>query len=138
MRVVIDTNCLISCIGRKSIYRNVFDAFLENRFTLIVNNEIHLEYEEQFYSFWGQDVTENLFGLFETSENFEQIQISYRFQLVQKDKDDNKFVDTYIAARADFLISNDASITVLRNNNFPPLNIMNLKEFSDYLKEIKY
>ena len=44
MKVVIDTNCLLSCIGKKSLYRNVFDAFLQKRFTLIVNNEIHLEY----------------------------------------------------------------------------------------------
>lgn len=56
MKVVIDTNCLLSCIGKKSLYRNVFDAFLQKRFTLIVNNEIHLEYEEQFDRFWGLDL----------------------------------------------------------------------------------
>ncbi len=51
MKVVIDTNCLLSCIGKKSIYRNVFDAFLENKFILCANSEIHLEYEEIFYRF---------------------------------------------------------------------------------------
>ena len=73
-------------------------------------------------------------GLFETSDNFERVQISFRFELVEKDKDDNKFVDTYIAANADFLVSNDSSITRLKNNIFPPLTILTLKEFSEFLK----
>lgn len=135
MKVVIDTNCLLSCIGKKSTYRNVFDAFLQSRYTLCVNTEIHLEYEEMFNRFWGLEVTQNLLALFEMSDNFEQVQISFRFDLIEKDKDDNKFVDTYIASNADFLVSNDSSITILKNNDFPPLTILTLKEFSDFLKE---
>lgn len=67
------------------------------------------------------------------SENFEKVEISFKFELIEKDKDDNKFVDTYIVANADFLVSNDSSITQLKNNSFPPLNILTLKEFSDFL-----
>lgn len=137
MKVVIDTNCLLSCIGKKSLYRNIFDAFLENRFTLCVNNEIQLEYEEIFNRFWGKEVTYNLLGLFEMSDNFEQIQISFRFGLIEKDKDDNKFIDTYIAANADFLVSNDSSIIQLKNNSFPPLNILTIKDFSNLLLTIR-
>jgi putative PIN family toxin of toxin-antitoxin system len=137
MKVVIDTNCLLSCIGKKSPYRNIFDAFLENRFTLCANNEIQLEYEEIFNRFWGKEVTYNLLGLFEVSDNFEQIQISFRFGLIEKDKDDNKFIDTYIAANADFLVSNDSSIIQLKNNSFPPLNILTIKEFSNLLLNTK-
>lgn len=130
MKIVIDTNCLLSCIGKKSPYRNVFDAFLENKFIVCVNNEIVLEYEEAFHRFWGSDVTNNLFGLFESSDNFQQVIVSYNWDLIDKDKDDNKFVDTYVAANADILISNDNSIMSLKNNSFPPLNILSLSEFS--------
>ncbi len=31
MKVVLDTNCFISCIGKKSPYRNVFDAFFAKK-----------------------------------------------------------------------------------------------------------
>lgn len=134
MKVVIDTNCLISCIGKKSSYRNVFDAFLENTITFCANHEIVLEYEEIFARFWGEDVANNLLGLFEVSDNFEQVQVFYNFKLVEKDKDDNKFVDTYIAASAAYLISNDAAILSLRKNNFPPLQILTLQEFSQLLQ----
>lgn len=135
MKVVIDTNCLLSCIGKKSHYRNVFDAFLENRFIIYVNNEIILEYEEIFERFWGTQVTNNLLGLFESSDNFQQVIVNYNWELVNKDRDDNKFVDTYIAANADLLVSNDSSINALKNNSFPPLTIIKLKEFSALLKK---
>lgn len=134
MKIVIDTNCLLSCIGKKSPFRNVFNAFIENKFTICVNNEIILEYEEIFERFWGTDVTNNLLGLFESSDNFEQVIVNYNWELISKDKDDNKFVDTYIAANADLLVSNNNSITSLKNNSFPPLNIMKLEEFSDFLR----
>jgi putative PIN family toxin of toxin-antitoxin system len=133
MKIVIDTNCLISSIGKKSPYRNVFDAFLKNEITFCVSTEIWLEYEEVFLRHWGKEVTDNLLGLFEVSDNFEQVQVFYNFLLVEKDKDDNKFIDTYIASGAIHLISNDSSITRLKNNVFPPLSILTLQEFSSSL-----
>ena len=92
--------------------------------------KIVLEYEEIFSVFWGNAVTHNLMGLFEVSDNFEHVQVFYNFQLVEKDKDDNKFVDTYVAAGATYLVSNDNAILKLRSNVFPPLNILTLQEFS--------
>lgn len=133
MKIVIDTNCLISCIGKKSPYRNVFDAFLENKFSICASSEILLEYEELFNRFWGNNVANNLLGLFETSDNFEQVLVHFNWQLISKDDDDNKFIDTYIAVGADLLISNDSSITSLKANVFPPFNILTLQEFSNFL-----
>ena len=133
MKIVIDTNCLLSCIGKKSPYRNVFDAFLKKIFTICTSNEILFEYEEKFNDFWGIEVTNNLLGLFETSDNFKETLVHYYWRSVSEDEDDNKFVDAYIAANADFLISNDSDIIRLKNNSFPRLNILTLEEFSKML-----
>ncbi|MBI5857009.1 MAG: putative toxin-antitoxin system toxin component, PIN family [Sphingobacteriales bacterium] len=133
MKVVIDTNCLLSCIGKKSPYRNVFDLFLSKKMTFCASTEILLEYEESFNRFWGKDVTQNLMGLFETRDNFEHVIVYYNWQLIRNDEDDNKFIDAYVAAKADYLISNDSSITGIKNNSFPPLAIMTLQEFSNML-----
>lgn len=38
--VVIDTNCLLQIIARKSPYRPIWDAFLNGRYELCVSNEI--------------------------------------------------------------------------------------------------
>ena len=133
MKVVIDSNCLLSCIGKKSLYRNVFDAFIENKITICASSEMRLEYEEIFTRFWGTSVSGNLLGLFESSDNFHQVTVHYNWRLINKDENDNKFVDTFIAAEADVLISNDSSITSLVNTNFPPLRVMTLQQFSNYL-----
>jgi len=134
MKVVIDTNCLISCIGKKSPFRNVFDAFLNNRFTLCVNNEIILEYEEVFTNFWGREVTSNLLGLFEVSDNFEHVQVFYKFNLVEKDGDDNKFADTYFASASDYIVSNDQAVLSLRKATFPSVAVLTLEEFSKLMQ----
>jgi len=44
--VVIDTNCLLQIIARRSPYRPIWDAFLAGRFELCVSNEILEEYQE--------------------------------------------------------------------------------------------
>ena len=44
--VVIDTNCLLQIISRKSPYRPIWDAFLAGCYTLCASNEILDEYQE--------------------------------------------------------------------------------------------
>jgi uncharacterized protein len=133
MKIVIDTNCLLSCIGKKSLHRKVFDAFLTGKYILCASSEILLEYEEKFIEFWNIEVATNLLALFETSENFEEMHVYYNWQLVSKNEDDNKFADAYIAANADFLVSNNRVIRQLKSTSFPPMNILTLQEFSNLL-----
>ena len=44
--VVIDTNCLIQMMSRRSPYRPIWDAFLTQKYILCVSNEILDEYQE--------------------------------------------------------------------------------------------
>jgi len=46
MRIVLDTNVLLVSISPRSPFRWIFDAFLEEKFTLCVTTEILAEYEE--------------------------------------------------------------------------------------------
>src|SRR6266498_3030083 len=110
MKVVVDTNAFISCIGKKSPYRNVFDAYLRKEYTLCVSAEIFLEYEEKFLEFWGAEVTENLLGRLLAGINTSFYSIYYNFGLVGNDPDDNKFADAYLASNTDYLISNDTQL----------------------------
>lgn len=130
MKVVLDTNGFISCIGKRSAYRNVFDAYLAKRFTLCVSTEILFEYEEKFTAFWGVEVAENLMGRLMAGSNTSFYTVYFQFSLVKKDADDNKFADTYLASGADYLVTNDSDLLSLRNLSFPPLNVITLQEFS--------
>ena len=131
--MVLDTNCFISCIGKKSIHRSVFESFLEGRYTLCVSNEILLEYEEKFSQFWGDEVTRNLLGTLLTAGNTQLHDIYFNFHLVDGDRDDNKFPDTYLSASADFLVTNDSKLLALADIAFPNLVLMTLEQFADYL-----
>ncbi len=135
MKIVIDTNCLLSCIGKLSPYRNVFDAFLDQRYKLCVTTGILLEYEEKFNEFWGEQVTHNLLGTMLTAENTSLHTVFYFFHLVQGDADDNKFSDAYLVANADVLVSNDRQLLSLNTIEFPPVRVISLEDFSALLSK---
>jgi putative PIN family toxin of toxin-antitoxin system len=133
LKIVLDTNAFISCIGKKSTYRNVFDALLENKIQLYISSEILLEYEEKFIEKWGIEVTENLFSLLLSLDNVMYKEIFFDFNLVFLDSDDNKFVNTFIASNSDFIVSNDKQILQLNKNEFPQIVVITLQEFSESL-----
>lgn len=135
MRVVLDTNAFLSCIGKRSPYRNVFDAFLDAKYGLCVSTEILLEYEEKFTDFWGTEVAQNLLGLILTSENVIRETAFFHFGLVTGDEDDNKFADIYVSSGADLLVSNDKKVLSIDENGFPPVKTMTLQEFSELIEK---
>lgn len=127
--VVIDTNCLLQIIARKSPYRPIWDAFLEGRYELCVSNEILDEYQEIL----GQQITptiaENIVLLILNQENVRLVDPHFRMGLITADPDDNKFVDCAFAAGADYLVSEDSHFNVLRKTPFPLLSLVTLDEF---------
>ena len=135
VKVILDTNCFLSCIGKKSSFRNIFDAFLKEEYTLCVSSEILLEYEEKFQEFWGEEVSSNLLGVLLTSSNISFHHVYFNFKLVKGDADDNKFVDAFITSSADFLISNDIKLLAVNEVKFPAITVMNIQDFSLYLKK---
>lgn len=53
----------------------------------------------------------------------------FHFGLIEQDTDDNKFVDCAVAADAEFIVSNDAHFDILRNVDWPKVNVITIKEF---------
>ncbi|MCR4835226.1 MAG: putative toxin-antitoxin system toxin component, PIN family [Bacteroidaceae bacterium] len=127
--VVIDTNCLLQIIARKSPYRPIWDAFLAGRFDLCVTNEILNEYQEILGQQITPTVAENVVLLILNQMNVQLVDPHFRMGLITADPDDNKFVDCAFAAGADYLVSEDNHFDVLRNTSFPQLNLVTLDEF---------
>ena len=135
MKIVLDTNCFISCIGKLSPYRNVFDGFLTGLYTLCVSTEILLEYEEIFLQKWGEDVTENLLSRLIRAQNIEFTTVFFNFNIIDSDKDDNKFADTFLTTNADYIVSNDSKILALNKSEFPSFQVISLQDFSALLNK---
>ena len=128
-RAVIDTNCLLASLNRNSPFHRLYELFVSEAFEWILSNEILTEYEEilaQYYSAaTAQRVTEILINAPNTS--FQEAY--YKWQLIEADPDDNKYVDVAIAANADYLVTNDRHFEALRQLEFPRVPIISLQEF---------
>lgn len=134
-RIVVDTNCLIQCISSRSIYHEIWLSLLDGRNELCVTNEIIEEYEEiigrnvspRFASLAVDVIINNPYTKFITP--------FYEFHLITEDPDDNKFVDCAVAANARFLVSEDHHLNVLKETDFPKVNLIGLDDFLSELEE---
>ena len=127
--VVIDTNCLLQIIARRSPYRPIWDAFLDGRFDLCVSEEIINEYQEVLGRIITPSIAENIVLLILNKRNVKLIDPHFRLGIITADPDDNKFIDCAFAAGADYLVTEDGHFNILRTTQFPKLNLVTLDEF---------
>jgi len=57
------------------------------------------------------------------------------FRLIEKDADDNKFVDCAIAAGAEFIVSNDSHFSVLKKIKWPKVSVVKIDDFYSIQKD---
>ncbi len=127
--IVLDTNCLLQILPSGSKYHILWEKILDGSVGLCVNTEILEEYEEiiglKTTSRIAHNVVEAIARLSTTS-----FQTSYvHFRLIEKDPDDNKFVDCAIAAGADFIVSNDSHFSVLKTVEWPKVTVLKLEDY---------
>ena len=127
--VVIDTNCLIQMMSKRSPYRPIWDAFLAQKFILCVSTEILDEYQEIVEQQTTAQIAENLVLLILNSINVRYVDPHFRLQLITADPDDNKFVDCAFASGADYIVSEDSPFNVLAHTPFPMFNVLTMDEF---------
>ena len=127
--VVIDTNCLLQILARRSPYRPIWDAFLAGKFQLCVSNEILEEYQEILEKQITLSVAENVVLLILNQKNVSFVDPHFRLGLITANPDDNKFVACAFAAGADYLVSEDSHFNVLLTTPFPHINLVTLDEF---------
>lgn len=132
-RIVLDTNCLLMSLPRISPYRIIWDMFLEGKFILCVSTEIIEEYTEIISQKTTLEIANNVIATILNAHNTELVTPYFRFNLIQADKDDNKFVDCCIAANATYIVSNDRHFNILKYIYFPHVNVINANTFSERL-----
>ena len=68
-------------------------------------------------------------------DNVYQSSIFFKYILITQDLDDNKFVDCAFSSNCDYLVTNDKHFNILKNINFPQINVISFEEFSVIMKE---
>lgn len=133
-RVDLDTNCLLASLSSRSENFIAWCSLHEGKYILCVSNEILSEYEEIIASKTNTSIAENVINAIADSRSVEFIDPQFRLNLIEIDKDDNKFVDCAFASNATFIVSNDKHFDVLSAISFPKINVLKMKEFIQTLK----
>lgn len=131
-RLVLDTNCLIQIVSPRSKYHVLWESFVCGENTLCVSNEIIEEYVEIMQKLMGYAAAEYVVKTILNSKFTQVITPYYNFNLIESDKDDNKFVDCAIAAQAKCIVTNDHHYDVLKTIPFPKVEVVGLVELISF------
>jgi len=132
LRLILDTNIFLVSLSPNYKYNWIYLALIQNKYDLVVSNEILTEYQEQITKRYGLSITDASLDYLLLLPNVILKNPSYLWQLVENDKDDNKFVDCYVASQSDYIISND--LHQIKDNKFPQIAVLRYEEFEQEYK----
>ncbi len=134
MRIVLDTNVLLVSIPTQSKFHPIIKALADYKYTLLISNDIYLEYLEIIAAKSNVSIVEGFINFIYKHDNIEIIDVHFQWNLISVDQDDNKFCDCAIAGNADYIVTNDAHFNVLKNLDFPKLKVITAEEFLNVLE----
>ena len=135
MKVIIDSNVLVAIIGKKSILRPIWDAFINGRYSIAVSEDILKEYEEILQRHAAKGADKLIMEIFIESPDIYVQTVYYKWNALDNDPEDNKFFDIAVAANADYLITDDVHFNKVSKLKFPKINVLSSKEFLKIIKD---
>ena len=135
--IVLDTNCLLQIIARRSKNYSVWEGFLNGDHCLCYTTEILEEYEEILCQKTNRPIADMVLEIISQAPNTKRIDAHYHWNLITRDPDDNKFVDCAIFANADFIVSDDRHFEDLKMIDFPRVLVVRLEEFAKLYGNLK-
>ena len=131
--IVLDTNCLLQIIARKSKNYFLWEGFLNGDYCLCYTTEILEEYEEILCLKTNRLITTMVLEIITQAPNTQRVDAHYHWNLITQDPDDNKFVDCAIVANARCIVSEDKHFNVLKTVAFPKIDVIGINDFMDLL-----
>ena len=134
MNIVLDTNCLLMSISRRSPYHSVWKYFVDGKYILCITNDILAEYEEILNAKVGPEVASNVISAILDLPNTRMVQVYYHLHLITSDPDDDKFADCAFKANAQYIVTQDRHYDVLKQTPFPIIDVISIDEFIKVLQ----
>lgn len=129
MKIVLDSNVLISSIGKKSKLRPIWESFIAGTYQLVVSEDIIKEYEEILQEHAAPGNAELIMEIFIESPDVIFQKVYYNWSVISADPDDNKFFDIAVAANVNYLVTNDRHFLVAKFFSFPKVAIITAEDF---------
>src|SRR3989338_8247037 len=132
MRVVLDTNILISALFWRGNPYNVVLNALKKKYVLYLSQEILNELGEKLrikFKFPEDKIRNHIEIL---RENGKVTKPDVKLDIIREDPDDNKFLECAVSCNADFIVSGDKHL--LKIKEFKGIKIVTAKQFLDLVK----
>ena len=133
VKIVLDTNILLTSISSRSVHHWLFQLILSNKISIAFTNEILTEYEEIIAAHWNVSVAANVVFTLAELATTQKVDVHFKWNVIKNDPDDNKFVDCAFACNADFIVSNDTHFNIVKQVEFPKVIVVSLEEFEQIL-----
>jgi uncharacterized protein len=128
IKLVVDTNALLVSIPKFSSYHWFFQSIIKKEFSLFITTEILSEYEEVIGSKLNSQTASSVIRTLIELENVIPTTVYFKYQLIRKDPDDDKFVNCAIAANTDFIVTHDRHFDILKTIDFPKIKTISLPD----------
>jgi uncharacterized protein len=116
LRVVFDTNVLVSAIISDGKSRDLFEKAILREFCLVISdsilNELRVVLQRPKFKTSEDEVHRIMLALMQTAE---VVDVASKFSLVSEDPKDNMVVETAYDGRADFVVSGDRHLLALKD-----------------------
>lgn len=129
MRIVLDSNVLVSSLGKRSPLRPIWEAFTDGYYQIVVSEDILKEYEEIMQEHSAPGAAEIVMEIFIESTDIITQKVFYNWNAIAADPDDNKFFDIAVAADVDYLVTNDRHFDAVKTLSFPRVTVITAEEF---------
>ena len=127
MRILIDTNILISALFFGKFPKEFLNELLEDNFEICINDAILSEYEETIHKKIIKKkyiLDEKLYTKFLSKVDIFEIESDIK---ICRDPDDDKFINCAIDAKAIYIVSGDNDLLTIKN--FAGIEIVTAREF---------
>jgi len=127
LRIVLDTNVLISAIIRNGKPRKLFQLGIDGKYQILTSKEILNEFEGVIhrpkFKMTKDEVIVIVSALVDSSE---KVPLKSNFKVIESDPDDDIIINTAYGGKADYIVSGDPDLKSLKN--FKGIKIVSVDE----------
>jgi putative PIN family toxin of toxin-antitoxin system len=127
LRIVLDTNVLISAIIRNGKSRKLFQLGIDGKYQILTSREILIEFEGVIHRPKFKMTKDEVIVIVSALvDSCEKVPLKSNFKVIESDPDDDIIINTAYDGKADYIVSGDSDLKSLKN--FKGIKIVSVDE----------